>query len=116
MITNQENDVLIQAQIILQQSDQIDNQETIIALIDSVSSPLGAYTTQAFDDFTTTGVSYVCKMDDNGIWLFTKIDETGDFALFTYANVSNNGTLTNYALAYAARTTATYETINELTL
>jgi len=77
---------------------------------------LSLYKTQAIDDNTTTDVTYICKMKADGTWLFMKIDETGDFAVFTFANVSNNSTMTTYALAYADRDTLTYELLNELTL
>jgi uncharacterized protein YpmS len=77
---------------------------------------LASYKTQALDDYTTTSVTYVCKMKPAGTWLFIKIDETGNFPTFTYANVSNNGTKTTYALAYADRTTLTYGLLNTLTL
>ena len=35
-------------------------------------------------------------------------DETGNFPVVTHASIANNPTLTSYTLAYAARTTATY--------
>jgi uncharacterized protein (DUF302 family) len=85
------------------------------ALVRKQSDPFDGYKTQALDDYTTTNVTYVCKMKADGTWLFTKIDETGNFPTFTYANVSNNATLTDYATAYAARTTATYGLLNTLT-
>ena len=73
------------------------------------------YKTQAIDDYTTASVTYICKMKADGTWLFTKIDETGNFPTFTYANVSNNATMTTYDLAYADRTTLTYGLLNTLT-
>ena len=76
---------------------------------------LALYKTQTIDDYTTTSVTYFCKMKTDGTWLFMKIDETGNFPTFTYANVSNNATKTTYALAYTDRTTLTYGLLNTLT-
>jgi hypothetical protein len=55
-------------------------------------------------------------MKADGTWLFLKLDETGSFLTITYANISNNPALTDYATAYAARTTATYGLLNTVTL
>lgn len=66
------------------------------------------YFTNHLDDYTTTSVTYVGLEDKDGIWYMLKIDETGNFPVYTYATVSNNPLLTTYALAWAARTTATY--------
>jgi hypothetical protein len=66
------------------------------------------FKTNAIDDYTTTNVTYICKEDKDGVWYICKIDETGNFPVFTYASITNNPTLTTYTLAYAARTTATY--------
>jgi hypothetical protein len=66
------------------------------------------FKTNAIDDYTTTNVTYICKEDSSGVWYICKIDETGNFPVFTYASITNNPTLTTYTLAYAARTTATY--------
>lgn len=90
--------------------------DEILVINEEKQDPLASYKTQAIDDYTTTSVTYFCKMKPDGKWLFMKIDETGNFPTFTYANVSNNPTLTDYATAFAARTTATYESLNNLTL
>lgn len=78
------------------------------------------YILQEPDNYTTTNVTYLGKVKAdgvaNGTWLIVKIDSTGNFPTFRYANISNNPTLTTYALAWAARTTATYNYINLLTI
>jgi len=96
-------------------SDNLAKESKQDDIIAAVSGNLSEYITQALDDYTTTSVTYICKMKADGAWLFTKIDETGNFPTFTFANVSNNATMTTYLLAYASRTTLTYENINELT-
>jgi hypothetical protein len=83
---------------------------------DSATDELSLYKTQALDDYTTASVTYVCQMKSDGTWLFMKIDESGNFATFTYANVSNNPTKKTYALAYTDRATLTYELLSELTI
>lgn len=60
------------------------------------------------DDYTTTSVTYVGKEDKDGVWWIIKIDETGNFPVFTHATVTNNPTLTSYTLAWTSRVTATY--------
>jgi len=37
-----------------------------------------------------------------------KIDDTGNFPVFTYANISNNATKTTYSTAWTDRVTLTY--------
>lgn len=69
---------------------------------------------QAVDDYTTTDVTYVCKVKEDGEWQFMKIDDTGTFPTFTYASVENNATMTTYALAYADRATLNYDLYHEL--
>lgn len=78
--------------------------------IDRMTQPSGdsKYATNHLDDYTTTNVTYIGQEDKDGAWKIIKIDETGNFPVFTFASVSNNPTLTTYALAWAARTTATY--------
>lgn len=74
-----------------------------------------AYSLADYDDYTTTNVTYVGKMKSDGTWLFIKVDKTGNFKSFRYANISNNATKTTYALAYSDRTTLTYDYFNILT-
>jgi hypothetical protein len=83
--------------------------------IATATGGVAAYILQEPDDYTTTNVTYLGKMKTDGTYLIVKIDETGNFPTFRYANVSNNATLTTYALAWAARTTATYNYLNVLT-
>lgn len=64
--------------------------------------------TNHLDDYTTTNVTYIGQEDKDGTWRLIKIDETGNFPVFTYASVSNNATLTTYTLAWTGRVTATY--------
>lgn len=66
------------------------------------------YVTNHLDDYTTTGVTYVGQEDASGVWKIIKIDESGNFPVFTFAGITNNAALTDYATAWAARTTATY--------
>lgn len=68
------------------------------------------FNTNHIDDYTTTSVVYIGMEDKDSIPMIKKIDSTGNFPVFTYASVSNNPTLTTYALMWAARTTATYGT------
>ena len=77
---------------------------------DSVSN--ARYYTNHLDDFTTANITYVGQEDVDGVWRIIKIDETSNFPVFTYATITNNVTLTDYATAWAARTTATYNTYN----
>jgi len=71
------------------------------------------YSTNAIDDYTTPSVTYICKEGaSTADWYIMKIDETGNFPVFTHATVLNNPTKTTYALAYADRTTLTYNVYN----
>ena len=88
-------------------------EETLQAV---ATNPLAKYVTQAIDDYSTASTTYFCKMKSDGTWLFMKIDETGNFPTFTFANVSNNATKTTYALAWADRVTLTYNYLNILTI
>lgn len=64
--------------------------------------------TNHIDDYTTADTTYIGKEKADGTWWIIKIDETGNFPVFTHASVTNNPTLTTYSTAWAARTTATY--------
>lgn len=75
---------------------------------------LSEFKTQAIDDYTTTNITYFCKLKNDSTWLFVKFDETGSYLVITYANVSNNPTMTTYSLAYASRTSLTYGLIDTL--
>lgn len=79
---------------------------TITTGVDSVMD--GKFYTNHLDDYTTSNVTYIGQEDKTGTWRMIKIDETGNFPVFTYATLVNNVTLSDYATAWAARTTATY--------
>lgn len=80
---------------------------------DDIIAILKKYSTNAIDDYTTASTTYICKEGaSTADWYIMKIDETGNFPLFTYATVLNNPTKTTYALAYADRTTLTYGNYN----
>lgn len=66
------------------------------------------YATNHLDDYTTTSVTYVGQEDKDGTWKIIKIDETGNFPVFTYASISNNATKTTYSDAWTDRVTLTY--------
>jgi hypothetical protein len=77
------------------------------------STSTSKYSTNAIDDYTTASTTYICKESSSTAnWWFVKIDETGNFPLFTHATVLNNPTMTTYALAYANRTSLTYQNYN----
>ena len=66
------------------------------------------FKTNHLDDYTTTNVTYVGKEKPDGTYWLMKIDETGNFPVYTHASITNNPTLTTYSLAWTGRTTATY--------
>lgn len=71
------------------------------------------YSTNAIDDYTTASTTYICKEGiDTADWWIIKVDETGNFPVFTHATVANNAGYTTYATAYAARTSLTYNNFN----
>lgn len=78
--------------------------------IERMTQPTGdsKYATNHLDDYTTTSVTYVGQEDKDGVWKIIKIDETGNFPVFTFASITNNPTLTTYTLAWAGRVAATY--------
>lgn len=64
------------------------------------------YATNSVDDYTTASVTYIGKEGSSTAdWWFVKIDETGNFPVFTHATVLNNPTVLTYADAYTARAT-----------
>ena len=84
-------------------------------VIDSFGSSLLAnYVTQGLDDTTTSNVTYIGQVKNDGAWLIKKLDETSGM-IFTFANLSNNTTKTTYTLAWADRATLVYENFNDLT-
>lgn len=79
---------------------------TITTGVDSVID--SKFYTNHIDDYTTSNVTYFGQENKDGTWRIIKIDETGNFPVFTYATVTNNPTLTSYTLAWNGRVTATY--------
>jgi len=61
----------------------------------------------------TKGVTYFGYERSDGAWLLKKLDETGNYPVFSYATIDNNPTLTSYTLAFADRVTATYQNYGE---
>jgi hypothetical protein len=70
----------------------------------------GAYQTNNVEDGATI---YVGKTKPNGTWLVEKfVQSTG---VKSYANLSNNGSTTNYSTAWTNRATLTYGRFDEIT-
>lgn len=70
----------------------------------------GAYQTNNLDDGATI---YVGKSKSNGTWLVEKfVQSTG---VKTYANLSNNGSITTYSDAWTNRATLVYGRFDEIT-
>jgi hypothetical protein len=82
------------------------NQTLILNKIDQ-------YNTNHIDDYTTASVTYICQEDKDGAWLIKKIDETGNYPVFTYATITNNPTVATYTDAFTSRVTLTYELFNQ---
>ena len=71
------------------------------------------YKNQEVDD--ADPITYIGQIKVSGEWLLTKmVDTAGDLA-FSYANLSNNATMTTFNLAWTNRTTLTYTLISNLT-
>ena len=79
---------------------------------DTIIAKLAKYETSDIDEATST-ITYIGKMDADGVWLVQKIDESTNPTAFTYATIKNNVTLTTYALGWAGRATNTYGTYQE---
>jgi hypothetical protein len=73
-----------------------------------VASSSNNYATNAIDDYSVASKTFICKESSSGEWIFTLIDETSTYPVFTYATIVNNPTMTTYSLAFASRTTLTY--------
>ena len=73
-------------------------------------SALDTYNTNNIDDNNTTAsVAYIGMEDKDGTWVIKKIDySVAATPSFTYATVTNNGGIANYAAAWAAISTLTY--------
>jgi len=70
------------------------------------------YITHDFDK-ATDPIFYIGKLTNSGNWLFIKMDKTTQLDL-TYANLSNNNTITSYSDAYANRASLTYENLDQI--
>jgi len=82
--------------------------------VQEVRRALSEYILQDVDETTTTSVTYLGKENTDGTWLIVKIDESSDTS-FRYANESNNESYITYATAWAAITSLTYATLENLT-
>lgn len=71
------------------------------------------YVTNAIDDYTITDVTYFGKEDKDGNWWIMKIDETGNYSVFSHATKTNNGGVTTYSSAWTNRTTLVYGDYSE---
>lgn len=79
-------------------------------LLDINQSISGGYQTNNLEDAATT---YIGKSKTDGTWLVEKfIDSTG---VKTYANLSNNGSVSTYSDAWTNRATLTYGRFDEIT-
>lgn len=75
-----------------------------------LSSSGGSYQTNNLEDGSTI---YVGKTKSDGTWLVEKfVKSTG---VKTYANLSNNGSVTTYSDAWTNRTTLVYGRYDEIT-
>lgn len=70
----------------------------------------GAYQVNNLEDAATL---YVGKSKSNGTWLIEKfVEATG---IKSYANLSNNGSVTTYSDAWTNRATLTFNRFDEIT-
>ena len=92
--------------------------DAVVATSTENIDPVTTYTSQDVDeDLSTDGTFYVGKMKTDGTWLIqktAKISPTEEDYDINFANVSNNGTYTDYASAWTNRLTLTYEKIDSL--
>ena len=61
----------------------------------------------------TTDILYVGKIHPNGDWLIQKVDSTSNLQI-RYASHKNNTEYEDYASAWAAKTSLTYSTIDQV--
>ena len=71
------------------------------------------YKTQEVDDNGST--TYVGQVKTTGAWLLTRIVDTSGDLQITYANISNNGAITTFSLAWTNRASLSYTLISSLT-
>lgn len=78
------------------------------------ANELTQYITQAIIvDTGDSNLTYFCKEKNDGTWLFIEFDETSGL-IKTFANISNNATMTDYNTAFASRESLTYEKLEDL--
>lgn len=93
--------------------------DAVNSLSMAIGDVLGSYATQDVDEFTTgNGGYYIGKLKPDGKWLLLKVTKTSateDDYEIDYANVSNNGGYSTYAIAWANRTVISYTNLDNLT-
>ena len=90
----------------------------IAAAIEGITVSAGTFTNYKTNDIKESGtITYFGKSEpDSGAWLIQKLNEVdGTTVDMTYANLSNNGTVTTYDDAWTTRASLTYENIEDLT-
>lgn len=85
------------------------NQTTEITSLGLISAGVNLGRFAANDVEVSGVVTYVGKTDKDAVYLVMKIDETTGVSI-SYATILNNGAVANYAAAWAARATLTYNT------
>lgn len=82
----------------------------------SSAGVLDAYAVNDVDD-TGSGTTYVGKAKLDGTWLIERLVESGVDIAKTYANFSNNGSVSpnTYTQAWSDRLTLSYDRIQTLT-
>lgn len=66
-------------------------------------------------DDAGSGITYLGKADKDGNWLIERLTESGSDLSKDYANISNNGSQTNYENAWTNRLSLTYQEFQNLT-
>lgn len=81
---------------------------------DDIITALKKYSTNAIDDYSVASTTFICKEGaSTADWYIMKIDETGDYPVFTHATVVNNPTVLTYGDAFTARATLTFGTYSQ---
>ena len=110
-ISDEDYNVLILGQESVLNSSSM-TEAAVVAIIEG-ESVFANYKTQQLDD--ADPILYVGQVKSTGEWLLTKsVDTAGDLNI-TYANLSNNLTMTTFSLAWTDRATLTYSLISDLT-
>jgi len=90
-------------------------QDSIITELQNIEvkqRTLADYEVNDFDQ-ATSKILYAGKSKPDGTWLIIVSDDTAE--TIRYANISNNGAQTTYALAWTNHLTLTYDEIHDLT-